>query len=61
MYPVRCKRFITRSTNKLYFLLAIYFSVTSPLFFFFGEFIRVDQGRLTFERLDLLVSFSFTE
>ena len=30
-------------------------------FLFFDEFFRVDQGRLTFERLDLLVSFSFTE
>ena len=27
--------FITRSTNKLYFLPAIYFSATSPLFFSF--------------------------
>ena len=29
--------------------------------FLFGEFIQVDQGRLIFERLDLLVSFRFTE
>ena len=37
-------------------------SATSAfLFFFFDEFFQVDQGRLTFERLDLLVSFRFTE
>ena len=29
--------------------------------FLFDEFFKVDQGRLTFERLDLLVSFHFTE
>ena len=28
---------------------------------FFDEFFQVDHGRLTFERLDLLVSFRFTE
>ena len=28
---------------------------------FFDEFFGVDQGQLTFERLDLLVSFHFTE
>ena len=37
------------------------FSATSPFLSFFEEFFQVDQGRLTFERLDLLVSFHFTE
>jgi len=35
--------------------------MTSPFLFFFDEFFQVDQGRLTFERLDLLVTFRFTE
>jgi len=51
------ERFITQSTNKLYFLPAIYFTVGGFVIFFFCEFFRVDQRRLTFERLDLLVSF----
>jgi len=33
--PSIVKGFITRSTNKLYFLPVIYFSATSPLFFSF--------------------------
>ena len=36
---------------------AIYFSVGGFAIFFFSEFFRVDQERLTFERVDLLVSF----
>ena len=52
-----CKSFVTRPINKPYFLLAIYFSVSGFAIFFFCEFFRVDQGRLTFERLVLLVSF----
>ena len=56
-----CKSFATRQINKPYFLLAIYFSVGGFAIFFFCEFFRDDQGRLTFERLDLLVSFSFAE
>ena len=51
------KFFITRSINKPYFLPAIYFTVGGFVIFFFCEFFRVDQRRLTFERLDLLVSF----
>jgi len=35
-------------------------SATS-LFSLFGEFFQADQGRLTFERLDLLVSVHFVE
>ena len=52
-----CKSFVTRPINKPYFLLAIYFSVSGFAIFFFCEFFRVDQGRLIFERLDLLVNF----
>jgi len=37
------------------------FLATSYFFSFFDEFFQVDQGRLTFEQLDLLVSFRFTE
>ena len=44
--------------NKQTLLLAIYFLVGDfAIFFLFGEFFRADQGRLTFERLGLLVSF----
>ena len=52
-----CKGFVTRPINKSYFFLAIYFSVGDFAIFFLGKFFQVDQGRLTFERLDLLVSF----
>ena len=47
------------TSNKQNFtLLAIYFSVSDfAIFFFFREFFQADQGRLTFERLGLLVSF----
>ena len=55
--PSICKSFVTRPINKLYFFLAIYFSVGGFAIFFFCEFFRVDQGRLTFDLLDLLVSF----
>ena len=55
--PSICKSFATRQINKPYFLLAIYFSVGGFAIFFFCEFFQVDQGHLTFERLDLLVSF----
>ena len=55
--PSICKSFVTRPINKLYFFLAIYFSVGGFAIFIFCEFFRDDQGRLTFERLDLLVSF----
>ena len=44
-------------SNNSIFYLQFTFSATSPLLFFFDEFFRVDQGRITFERLDLLVSF----
>ena len=47
------------TSNKQNFtLLAIYFSVSDfAIFFFFREFFQADQGRLTFERLGLLVRF----
>ena len=39
-------------------LLEIYFLVGDfAIFFLFCEFFQADQGRLTFERLDSLVSF----
>jgi len=45
------------------FIISLHF--TFPLgdfaIFFFVEFIQADQECLTFERLDLLVSFHFTE
>ena len=42
--------------NKLLQFPAIYFLVGDFAILFSGEFFQVDQGRLTFERLDLLVS-----
>ena len=43
--------------NKQTLLLAIYFLVGDfTIFFLFREFFQADQGCLTFERLDLLVS-----
>ena len=43
--------------NKQIILLAIYFLVDDfATFFLFREFFQADQGRLTFERLGLLVS-----
>ena len=44
--------------NKQTLLLAIYFLVGdfTTLFSLFREFFQADQGRLTFERLGLLVS-----
>ena len=44
--------------NTQTLLLAIYFLVGDfAVSFFFCEFFQADQGRLTFERLGLLVSF----
>ena len=43
--------------NKQTLLLAIYFLVGDFATLFFREFFQADQGRLTFERLGLLVSF----
>jgi hypothetical protein len=37
------------------------FPVGDFAIFFFGEFFQADQGHLTFEQLDLLVSFCFTK
>ena len=55
------ERFITRSTNKLYFLPAIYFSATSPLFFSFRRVLsswsRTHHIRVTWSA----GKFSFTE
>jgi len=42
--------------NKQTLLLAIYFLVGDFATLFFREFFQADQGRLTFERLGLLVS-----
>ena len=43
-------------------LLAIYFLVGDfAILFLFREFFQADQGRLTFERLDFIVSLRFTE
>ena len=43
--------------NKQTLQLAIYFLVGDfAIFFSFYELFQADQGRLTFERLDLLVS-----
>ena len=44
--------------NKQTLLVAIYFLIGdfATLFSFFREFFQADQGRLTFERLGLLVS-----
>ena len=52
-----CKGFVTRPINKLYFFPCKLLFSRRHRYFFFCEFFRVDQGRLTFERLDLLVSF----
>ena len=58
MYPCLFVKVLShdQSINST-FSLAIYFSVGGFAIFFFCEFFRVDQRRLTFERLDLLVSF----
>ena len=43
--------------NKQTLLLAIYFLIVDfAILFLFHEFFQADQGRLTFERLVLLVS-----
>ena len=59
--PSIVKGFITRSTNKLYFLPAIYFSATSPLFFSFRRVLsswsRTHHIRATWSA----GKFSFTE
>ena len=55
--PSIVERFITRSISKPYFLPAIYFIVGGFAIFFLCEFFRVDQGHLTFEQLDMLISF----
>ena len=48
--------------NKQTLLLAIYFLVGDfAILFLFREFFQADQGRLTFERLGLLVSVRLTE
>ena len=51
----------THPTNTTLLFLAIYFLVGDFTIFFFCEFFRVDQERLTFERLDFAGKFSFTE
>ena len=48
---------IDRHPNKQTLLLAIYFLVGGfAILFLFHKFFQADQGRLTFERLGLLVS-----
>ena len=44
-------------SNNSIFYLQFTFRRLRHFSFLFGEFFRVDQGRLTFERLDLLVNF----
>ena len=57
MSPPTIVKIDTHPTNTT-LLLAIYFLVGDfAIFFLFREFFQADQGRLTFERLDLLVSF----
>ena len=61
MSPLAIVKIDTHRTNKT-LLLAIYFLVNDfAIFFLFHEFFQADQGRLTFERLGLLVSIHFTE
>ena len=45
-----------QQTNSIFYL-QFTFRRLRHFSFLFGEFFRVDQGRITFERLDLLVSF----
>ena len=48
--------------NTQTLLLAIYFLVGDfTILFLFHEFFQADEGRLTFERLGLLLSLRFTE
>ena len=54
------KNLIHIQYNKLYNSFAL-FRRLHLFFSFFDEFFQVDQGRLTFERLGLLVSLRFTE
>ena len=61
MSPLAIVKIDTHPTNKT-LLLAIYFLVGDfAILFLFREFFQADQGRLTLERLDLLVSLRFTE
>jgi len=50
----------THPIQQLFISQFTFLSATS-LFSLFGEFFQADQGRLTFERLDLLASVHFTE
>ena len=54
------EKFDTHPIQKFYNSFAL-FQRLRLFSYFFDEFFQVDQGRLTFERLDLLVSFRFTE
>jgi len=49
--------YTSKQHNFTLFSQFTFSSATSPFFFLFGEFFRAIQGRLTFERFDLLVSF----
>ena len=56
--PPAIVRIDTHPTNtNLLYLQFTFSSATSPSFSLFREFFRADQGCLTFEQLDLLVSF----
>ena len=59
--PSIVKGFITRSTNKLYFLLAIYFSATSPLFFSFRRVLSSWSGTHHIRATWSAGKFLFTE
>ena len=54
------KNLIHIQYNKFYNFFVL-FRWLRLFFSFFDEFFQVNQGRLTFERLDLLVSFRFAE
>jgi len=55
------ERFITRSTNKLYFLPVIYFSATSPLFFSFRRVLSSWSRTHHIRATSSAGKFSFTE
>jgi hypothetical protein len=57
MNPPAIVKIDTHPTNKLYSTCNLLSCWRLHHLFSFREFFRADQGRLTFERLGLLVSF----
>ena len=55
------EKFDTHPIQQQFTILFALFRRLRLFFSLFDEFFQVDQGRLTFERLDLPVSFHFTE